>query len=54
MHVEGVALTSRTHLKGGGAGGGGWVVGVWLAKMGLGERGKHFVRVLKCGETSPR
>ena len=29
-------------------------VGGWLAKMGLGERGKHFVWVLKCTKTSSR
>ena len=28
--------------------------GGWLAKMGVGERGKHFVWVLKCTKTSSR
>ena len=56
IRVEGVAMTSRSHLKRRWAG---WLgMGVasagGVAKMGLGERGKHFVWVSKRGETSSR
>ena len=58
IRVEGVAMTSRRHLKRGRVGGLGWGMGLgglgWMAKMWLGERGKHFVWVSKCGETSSR